>query len=132
VFLTSGRCSGRLGATSDGPDGRHDGHGTPASTSGEGRARERVSLREMRQGRESGCGRCSKGSWGAWAGDMARVLGMRARWSMVVHGEGGVNTEVPQCRERERARGEQLIAMTSRARKAERERGHAGKGDCRR
>jgi hypothetical protein len=45
--------------------------------SGEGRVRERVSLREMRQGRESGCGQCSNGSWGTWAGDVAGVLGVR-------------------------------------------------------
>jgi hypothetical protein len=42
----------------------------------------------MRQERESGCGRCSKGSWGVWAGDVVGVLGVRARWSMVVHGDG--------------------------------------------
>jgi hypothetical protein len=61
-FLTSGRSSGWLGAAFDGLDGRHDGRGTPASASGMGKARERVSLHEMRQGRESGYGRCSKGS----------------------------------------------------------------------
>jgi hypothetical protein len=51
--------------------GLDGGHGSPASASGEGRARERASLCEMRQGRESGCARCSKGSWGAWADDVA-------------------------------------------------------------
>jgi hypothetical protein len=47
---------------SDGSDVRHGGRGTPVSASGESRARERVSLREMRQGGERGCGWCSKGS----------------------------------------------------------------------
>jgi hypothetical protein len=37
---------------------------------------------EMRQGeREGGCGRGSKGSWGAWADDVAGLLNMRARVS---------------------------------------------------
>jgi hypothetical protein len=62
-------------------------------------------LHKLRQGRECGCGRCSKGSWGPWARDMARVLGVRARWSMAVRGEGGADRAVPRCRERERARG---------------------------
>jgi hypothetical protein len=100
-FLTSGWRSGRLGVASDKLDGRHDGHGTLASMSGEGRARERVGLREMRQWRESECGRCSKGSWGAWAGDVAGVLGVRARWSTAVRGEGRADRKVPRCRERE-------------------------------
>jgi hypothetical protein len=34
-------------------------------------------------------GRCSKGSWGAWAGDVAGVFGVRARWSTVVCGLHG-------------------------------------------
>jgi hypothetical protein len=75
-FLTSGRRSGRLGVASGGLDG---GRRSPASASSEGRAREGVSLCEMRHGRESGCGRCSKESWGAWAGDVVGFLGVRAR-----------------------------------------------------
>jgi hypothetical protein len=43
-----------------GLDGRHDGCGSPAGSSGGGRARERVSVGEMRQWEESGCGRGSK------------------------------------------------------------------------
>jgi hypothetical protein len=57
---------------------RHGGRGSPARSSSEGRARERASLREMGWGSECGCGRCSKGSWGARAGDVARDLGVRA------------------------------------------------------
>jgi hypothetical protein len=101
MFLTSGRSSGWLGAASNGLDSWHSGHGTPASARGESRVREWVSLCVVRQGRECGCGRCSKGSWGAWAGDMVGVLGMRAHWSMIVHGEGRADRAVPRCRERE-------------------------------
>jgi hypothetical protein len=61
-FLTSGWCSGRLDAASDGLDDQHGGRGSPASSSGDGRARERVSVGEMRLGRESRCGRGSKGA----------------------------------------------------------------------
>jgi hypothetical protein len=64
-----------------------------------GRARERVSLREMGQGSECECGRCSKRSWGAWASDMAGDLGVRARvhacWSTTGREEGGVDRAVP-------------------------------------
>jgi hypothetical protein len=45
----------------------------------------------MRQGRKSGCGRGSKGSLGAWEGNVARVLGVCARWSPAVRGEGGAD-----------------------------------------
>jgi hypothetical protein len=46
--FTSGRCSGGLGSASGGLDGRHSGRGSPASTGGGGRARERASVGEMR------------------------------------------------------------------------------------
>jgi hypothetical protein len=52
--------------------------------SGEGRARERASLRKMGWESECGCGRCSKGRWGAGAGDVAGDLGVRA--CVLVHG----------------------------------------------
>jgi hypothetical protein len=55
---------------------------------------------EMRQGRESGCGRGSKGSWGTWSGDVAGVLGVRVCGSVVVHGEDGADRTAPWCRER--------------------------------
>jgi hypothetical protein len=54
----------------------------------------------MKQGRESGCARCSKGSWGAWVGDVAGVLGVRPRWSTAVRGEGGSDREAPRRSER--------------------------------
>jgi hypothetical protein len=41
-----------------------------------------------------------------WAGDVAGDLGVRARWSMTVRGEGGADRAAPWRRERERAHGE--------------------------
>jgi hypothetical protein len=41
----------------------------------------------MGRGSECGRGRCSKRRWGAWAGDVARNLGVRAR--VLVHGGHG-------------------------------------------
>jgi hypothetical protein len=46
--LNSGRSSGRLGAVSGELNGRERGHGSPTAAGGEGGARERVKLREMR------------------------------------------------------------------------------------
>jgi hypothetical protein len=46
--------------TSGGLDGRQRGRGSPTSTGGDGSARERARVCEMRQGRESGCGWGSK------------------------------------------------------------------------
>jgi hypothetical protein len=59
----------------------------------------------MRQGRESGCGRGSKGSWRTWAGDVTEVLGGHVRGSVAVRGEDGADMAAPLLRERERARG---------------------------
>jgi hypothetical protein len=53
-----------------------------------------MSLREMGQGSECGCRQGSKGSWGAWAGDVVEDLGVRARWSMAVRGEGGADRAI--------------------------------------
>jgi hypothetical protein len=61
-----------------------------------------VSLRKMRQGSE--CGRCSKGSWGAWAGDVAGDLGVCACWSTAVRGEARADRAAPRRSEGERAR----------------------------
>jgi hypothetical protein len=63
---------------SGGLDGRQRDCGSPAIASDDDRARERASVCEMRQGRESGCGRGSKGSWGAWASDMGNLHDERA------------------------------------------------------
>jgi hypothetical protein len=97
-FLTSGRRSGRLSATPGTLYSQHDGRWSPASSGGGGRARERVRVGEMRQGRESGCGQGSKGSWGAWAGDVARVLEVCARWSAVVREDSRANRAGPRRR----------------------------------
>jgi hypothetical protein len=59
--LTSGGSSRRLGAASGGLDGQHGGRGTPTKPSGESIARERVSLRDMRQGASVGVGGAQKG-----------------------------------------------------------------------
>jgi hypothetical protein len=48
--LTSGRSSGRLGAVSGELDGRGCRRGSSVAAGGEGRARERVKLREKRRG----------------------------------------------------------------------------------
>jgi hypothetical protein len=99
---------------------------------GGGRARERVGMGEMRQGRESGCGRCSKGSWGAWAGDVSGVLGLRARWSKAVCGKGKADRGPTAQREGASAQRERFTVLTGRARGTERERGRAGEGNRRR
>ena len=52
----------KASVASSGLDGQHGGHGSLASTGVSGRARERAGLSEMRQGRESRCGRGSKRS----------------------------------------------------------------------
>jgi hypothetical protein len=46
---------------------------------------------------------------GAWAGDVAEVLGGRARWSVTVHGDDGANRRVPRCSER--VRGERVTTL---------------------
>jgi hypothetical protein len=80
----------------------------------------------MRQGSECGCGRCSKETWGVWAGDVVGDLGVHARWSTVVRGEGRTYRAVPQCSEGERVRGgKRFIALTKQSREAETERGGA-------
>jgi hypothetical protein len=95
---------------SGGLDGQQCGRGALAKSSDESRARERVSLREMRQGSECGCGRCSKVSWVAWAGDVAGDLGVRAHWSMAVRREGGTDRAVPRRSEGEWACREMIVA----------------------
>jgi hypothetical protein len=58
---------------------------------------------------------------GAWVGDMARVLGMRARWSAVVRGEGGADRGFHNTA-RERTWRERVTALMGRA--------HCAKGGC--
>jgi hypothetical protein len=116
-FLTSGWCSGRLGAAYGGLDGRQRGHGSPASMGRDRRARERVRVVDMRQGRESGCG---------WGSKRARARG-RATWTVSMAGawtwvNGGCGEDKAHgaARESERA-GERFTVLTRRAHNAERE-----------
>jgi hypothetical protein len=70
--------------------------------------------------------RCSKGSWGAWAGDVDGDLGVRARWSTVVHGEGEL---IGRSHGTARGAGtwrERLGVLTKWAREAETEERRAG------
>jgi hypothetical protein len=87
---------------------RHGGRGSPPRSSGKGKARERARLYELGRGSECGCGRCSKRSWGAWAGDVAGDLDVRARvracWFTAGRGEGGADKGFPRRSERERVR----------------------------
>jgi hypothetical protein len=77
----------------------------------------------MRQGRESGCGRGSKGCWGTWAGEVAGVLGGRARGSVEARWEDEADRGGPMVqRERERAK-RRVTALMGGARCAEGERG---------
>jgi hypothetical protein len=55
----------------------------------------------MGPGRESGCGRGSKRSWGTWASDVAGILGVRACGSAAVRWECGADRGIPRRSERE-------------------------------
>jgi hypothetical protein len=57
---------------------------------------------EMGQGRESRCGRGSKGSLGTWPDDVAEVIDVRALESAVVRGEGRDHRRVPRRGEKAR------------------------------
>jgi hypothetical protein len=126
--LTSGRSSGRLGSVSGEMDGRERERGSPAASGGEGRARERARVCEIRRGV------CAEHWWGSKKGSWARG---RASWPRnpvmcasahaLVHGgreEGGSNKAGPRCRERKGdARGQRL--GTSEPGPRDRERGCA-------
>jgi hypothetical protein len=112
--LTSGWSSGRLGAVSSELDGREHGRGSLAASGGEGRARERAMLCEMRRGSECGHwqgskkgARCVGGRHGR---EIRRCARVRMRWSTA------------------RARRAEL---TGRVHGAEREKGRAGNGSAR-
>jgi hypothetical protein len=63
---------GRLGAVSGELDGRERGRGSPVASSGEGRARERAELHEMRPG-------ACAGHWRGSKKGVERVGGRRGR-----------------------------------------------------
>jgi hypothetical protein len=60
-----------LGAVSGELDGRGSGRGSPAASCGEGRARKRAKLCEMRRGRVRCTGGALRRELGAWAGVVA-------------------------------------------------------------
>jgi hypothetical protein len=105
--LNSGRSLGWPSVASGGLDDRHDGRGSPARSSGVGRARVRATLREMGRGSECGRGRCSKevGRVGERCGRGSRRTCVSAR--ALVHSgreERGAERAVPWRSERERER----------------------------
>jgi hypothetical protein len=76
--LTSGQSSGRLGAVSSELDGRKRGRGSPTASGGEGKARERAVLCEMRRGSECGHWRGSKKGARCVGGRRGREIRQRA------------------------------------------------------
>jgi hypothetical protein len=58
-----------------------------------------------------------------WAGDVVGDLGVRARWSTAVCGEGGADRAVHGAARESGCTGKWLNALTRRAREAETERG---------
>jgi hypothetical protein len=112
-----------------GLDGQHGGRRSPAGFSVGGRARERVSMGEMRQGRESGC---KRGSKRAGASGLATCQYSRCA-CVVVHcgcGEDGADKAGPRHRGTG-ARSERTTVLTRRAHNAEREWGHVREGSQR-
>jgi hypothetical protein len=102
-----GRSSGRLGAVSGELDGREHGRGSLASSDGEGRARERVMLCEMRRGSECGHWRGSKRGAGRVGGRRGREIQRRAlvrtHWSTTGVGRAELTGKAHDAeRERER------------------------------
>jgi hypothetical protein len=63
---------------------------------------------------------------------MAGDLGVRARWSMVLRGEGGANRAVPKrSKGKTGTQRERLGVLADWVREAEREHGRTGEGDWR-
>jgi hypothetical protein len=106
--LTSRRSLGRLGSVSGELDGRERGLGSPAASGGEGRARERTELREMRRGRVRGTGGALRRELGACAVVVAEKSDDVRECALLVHGGrgGGSDREGPRHTHREREREE--------------------------
>jgi hypothetical protein len=96
-----------------GLDDRQRGRGSPASTGGDGRARERAIVSEMRQGRETVCERHGRSP--------RRV---RGRGSAVVAGKIELTRGAHGAARESKCVGEQSMALTRQASDAERESGH--------
>jgi hypothetical protein len=115
---------GRLSASSSGLGDQDGGRRSPMRSSSEGRARKRVSLREMGQGSECGCGWGSKESW---VRGKATFLGIsacvRAGPRRFV-GEGGADWAVPRRSEGESGRAaKRFSVLIGRACEADRKKG---------
>jgi hypothetical protein len=82
-----GTLLGRLGVPSSELGDRHDGRRSRARSSSEGRARERVSLREMGQESECGCGAGRKRELGCVGRRHGR--GSRHAYALVDDGSRG-------------------------------------------
>jgi hypothetical protein len=124
--LTSGRSSGRLGAVSGELDGRERGLGSSAASGGEGRARERARVCEMRRGANAGHWRGSKKGVGRVSKRRGRETRRRARVRMrrsTTSAKKAELTRQAHGAEREkRTRGCNGSALANWARGTERER----------
>jgi hypothetical protein len=127
--LTSRRSLGRLGSVSGELDGRERGLGSPAASGGEGRARERTELREMRRGRVRGTGGALRRELGACAVVVAEKSDDVRECALLVHGGRGGggdltgrvhDTHTERERERKGALGATTQQLANQAREAER------------
>ena len=111
--LTSGWSSGRLGAVSSELDGRECRRGSPVASGGEGRARERVRVCEMRRGASAGHWQGSKkGARRVGGASWPRNLATCVSAHTLVHGgreEGGSDRVGPRRRERKKGRSGQRL-----------------------
>jgi hypothetical protein len=120
--------SGELG-------GRERRRGSSTASRGDGRARERAELHEMRRGRARGTGGALRRELGAWAGvvaeksdDVRKCALVGARWAW----EGGSDRAGPWHRERKGDTRVEKPAPTGQPHWAASERGKAcGRESCR-
>jgi hypothetical protein len=115
---------------SDELDDRGGGRGSPARSDSVGRALVRARQREMRRGRECGCGWCSKRAGTGGRTTWPRLPATGASAHALFHGgreKGGADSAGPRHREREDGQaGVTARRLAKRARKPEREEGLAG------
>jgi hypothetical protein len=109
-------------------DGRERGRGSPTTFGGEGRARERAILCEIRRGSECGHWRGSKREAGCVGGRRGREIWRRARvrtrWSTTSAGRAKLTGRVHGAeRERRGAHGATAQRLANRTRETEREEG---------
>jgi hypothetical protein len=108
-------------------DGWERGHGSPAASGGEGRARERAELREMKRGSECGHWWGSKKGAGRVGGRRGREIRQRARVrtrrSMAGAGRAYLTGQAHSAEREEGTRGATVQKLANRDRERERERG---------